>query len=262
MKMSLWDRILVILTALIDIAMVVLTGLRMIGLDLAGEFMQGVQATSSYGKYLVFAFLALVVVLNVMVIVFMFRRQNMKRAERNFVVVDAGEKGRIRIAMDALEGMVRHASDNMQSAHNIEIHLQNQEDAIAIGLNMDLEMGVHVPTATMNLQRDIREYVETNCGIAVRTVSIDVHKLIEQTKKAAEPEMPTEPTMPMQTYEQPVAEAEPFQTAQPVEEEPMQAEQFTAEAEEEPEQAEQSAEESVESDEAMTDTETPQTEQD
>ena len=40
---------------------------------------------------------------------------------------------------------------------------------------MTISSGAHIPTVTANIQRAIRSYIELNCGVAVRAVSVSVH---------------------------------------------------------------------------------------
>ena len=42
---------------------------------------------------------------------------------------------------------------------------------------MTIAAGAHVPTVTMNIQRAIRSYIELNCCVAVREVSVSVNAL-------------------------------------------------------------------------------------
>ena len=49
--------------------------------------------------------------------------------------------------------------------------------AISIHTNVTIAAGAHVPTVTMNIQRAIRSYIELNCGVAVREVSVSVNAL-------------------------------------------------------------------------------------
>lgn len=119
------------------------------------------------------AVLAIYVVLSVVQVCFIFQRG--KRAARGFITVDSSETGRVRISVPAIEQMVRQAVINIDGISEMKISIQSADDAIAIDIVATLVNGCHVPTVTMNMQQAIRKFVELNCGVAVRTVSISIN---------------------------------------------------------------------------------------
>jgi hypothetical protein len=64
---------------------------------------------------------------------------------------------------------------NIDGITEMKIGIESREDAIAIRVNATIVNGSHVPTITMNMQRAIRQFVEMNCGVAVREVSISIN---------------------------------------------------------------------------------------
>ncbi len=203
MRMSVLDRILVALSTLIGMALAACVAVRAFGVDLIGKAIDGLVSASEYGKYIVAGVAAVLVLLGILVLVFMFRRAA-KRVDRSFVVIDSSDKGRVRIAMSAIEEMVRQAVHSMQGASNLKIGVHNEEDAVSIGVETSVAAGEHIPTVTLNMQRSIREYVETNCGIAVRGVSVTINSV--------EGDMPEA----MRAHESAPAQREPETWIQPV----------------------------------------------
>lgn len=118
----------------------------------------------------IYAFLAAMVLL----VVFGGRG---KRSERGFIVVDSSEAGRTRIAVGAVDQMIRQAVRSVDGITDMKASIVNNQDAIAISCNVGIMSGVHVPTVTMNIQRAIRSYIELNCGVAVSAVSVSVHSM-------------------------------------------------------------------------------------
>lgn len=98
-----------------------------------------------------------------------------RRSERGFITVESGDNGRVRISIMAIEQMVRRSVHTIDGISEMKIDIENLGDAIAIGVNAVIINGSHVPTITMNMQRSIRQFVEMNCGVAVRTVSISIN---------------------------------------------------------------------------------------
>ena len=124
------------------------------------------------------ALLAVYTVLTVAQACIIFHRN--RRADRGFITVDASDTGRVRIAISAIEQMVRQSVGSIDGLTDMKIGIENQDDAIGIKVNASIVNGSHVPTITMNMQRAIRQFVETNCGVAVRTVSIYIKSVTDQ----------------------------------------------------------------------------------
>ena len=121
------------------------------------------------------AFLAIYLILVVCQLCLIFRRR--RREDRGFITVDSSETGRVRIAISAIEQMVRQSVHSIDGIAEMKIFIDNVDDAIAIGVTASIVNGSHVPTITMNMQRAIRQFVEMNCGVAVRTVSISINSV-------------------------------------------------------------------------------------
>ena len=98
-----------------------------------------------------------------------------KRNDRGFITMDSNDSGHVRIAISAIEEMVRQAVTSIEGIAEMKISIDNLDDAIAINLNCRILNGYHVPTITVNMQRSIRQFVEMNCGVAVRTVTININ---------------------------------------------------------------------------------------
>ena len=118
------------------------------------------------------ALAALYLVVAIAQLVLIFKRR--KRADRGFIVVDSSDSGRVRLAISAIEQMVRQSVTNIDGISDMKIAIDNQDDAIQIGVLASIVSGSHVPTITMNMQHAIRQFVEMNCGVAVRAVSVTI----------------------------------------------------------------------------------------
>lgn len=116
------------------------------------------------------------VLLTVFSVAFIFSRDK-KKGERGFITVDSSEAGRTRIAIGAVEQMIRQAVRCVDGIADMKASIINNEDTISINTSVAIVSGAHVPTVTMNIQRAIRSYIELNCGVGVREVSVSVHSL-------------------------------------------------------------------------------------
>lgn len=187
------------------------------------------------------AILALYALLCIVQIAMICKRSKKNRADRGFITVDSSDTSRVRIAISAIEQMVRQSVHSIDGITDMKISIENSDDAIAINIVASILNGSHVPTITMNMQQAIRKFVELNCGVAVRAVSVNINSVTspedntrkKRREKNAAPvvEQPAVPFAPVASA--PVAEPV---NAVPVVEEPVvsetavAAEEFEAEA--------------------------------
>ena len=183
------------------------------------------------------ALLAIYVILAIAALCVILKRR--KRSDRGFIIVDSSETGRVRISVPAVEMMVRESVDNVEGITDMKIRIDNLEDAIGINVKASIVNGSHVPTVTMNMQHAIRQYVETNCGVAVRNVSISINNVIDgadapKAKKRGRREsnaMPVAPVTPVEKKAEPEPIAAPAiepTFTEPVKSEPVETYGATA----------------------------------
>lgn len=119
------------------------------------------------GIYVVFAVLSVALIFS----------GKKKRIDRAFITVDSSEAGRTRIAISAVDQMIRQAVRSVDGIVDMKSSILNCEDAVSINTSVTIVSGAHVPTVTMNMQRAVRSYIELNCGVAVREVSVSVNAM-------------------------------------------------------------------------------------
>lgn len=122
------------------------------------------------------AALAVYVILAVLSALILFSGSGKKR-QRGMITVDSSEAGKTRIAVGAVEQMIRQAVRGVDGITEMKSGIINHEDSISINTHVSVANGAHVPTVTMNIQRAIRSYIELNCGVAVREVGVNVHSV-------------------------------------------------------------------------------------
>lgn len=189
------------------------------------------------------ALLVIYALLAVLSVAFIFARDK-KRGDRGFITVDSSEAGRTRIAISAVEQMIRQAVRCVDGIADMKANIINNEDTISINTSVAIVSGAHVPTVTMNIQRAIRSYIELNCGVGVREVSVSVHSLesTDENGKSSRRKGGTG-NIPVSPVYQPVDA--PKQEAAPVEEkivEPIVSEEAVSAEEVEEVPAEQASE--------------------
>ena len=102
-----------------------------------------------------------------------------RKAERGFIAVDTSETGHARIAVSAVEQMIRQAVRGVPGIVEMKASIVDSDNSITIHADIGILNGTHVPTVTASIQRAIRGYIEQNCGIKVRGVCVSIHYLSE-----------------------------------------------------------------------------------
>lgn len=222
MKFNFGKRVILFiywLASMIVLAMLALPGY----VRIASDYVFGM-VPEAYLEYVSIALLAIYLLLSLGVLCMVFKRNARNREDRGFITVDSADTGKVRIAISAIEHMVKQAAGTVDGIADMKIAIKNADDAIAIHVNVNMVSGAHVPTLTMNMQRAIRQYVEMNCGVAVQSVSINIQSVInpgEGGKKGKRSEVKNA-IQPVQEdcakIETPAVVAEELPVAMPVEE--------------------------------------------
>lgn len=214
MKNGFWDRVLIVLYVLLTVALVALLGLQVFGIDLITSFYENLeaQAPGLVWKLIVSGIGAIIALLGVFVLVAIMPP---KRARRSFIVLTNDENGQVKIALPALREMAAQAVGDAAGLKDMSVDISEAGDAISIQISLDILSGAHVPTLTMNMQRAVRSYIEMNCGVAVKNVSVVISSVLPAPARAPaivshdEPAVVhTEPMFAPATAE-PIPEAEP-----------------------------------------------------
>lgn len=179
MKLGVGRRILMFLHWLVSLIIIAAFAAYLIAPEFVTRLYEGAEASigETGMKAAGIVLLAIYVALAVFQAILIFRRK--KRVERGFIDVNSGDGGQVRIAVSAVEQLVRQSVHNIDGIADMKIDITSDDDAINIVVNAVIVSGSHVPTITMNMQRSIRQFVELNCGVAVGTVSISINSVSE-----------------------------------------------------------------------------------
>ncbi len=186
MKTSFWDRMLMFLYVLITLAFGLCMALRPFGVDLFGGLFSALEgAAGSFIAALIGLGLAAIVALLSAYMLMMIFRKGKRHAAASFITVNSGDGGQVRIALSALAQMARRAVGRVEGVHEMKINVSGSDDAIEVAVELVMEAGAHVPSVTTNMQRAIRNRIESNCGVAVRDVEVTVTSLAAEDEPQA-----------------------------------------------------------------------------
>lgn len=229
MKLNVGKRILMFFHWLFSLLICAAFVVYLIAPELIMPYYDSVKGALGDTKVMILgiAILAVYAILAIAQIILIFKRK--KRGERGFITVDSSDTGRVRIAISAIEQMVRQAVYDIDGLNDMKIAIENEDDAIGIKVRATIQNGSHVPTITMNMQRAIRQFVETNCGVAVRSVLISINAVSSEadaskhkrkdkmrTKSDKAPEKASEPVVDEISYLAPEKQSEPEPARQPL----------------------------------------------
>lgn len=236
MRASFWDRVLMFLFVLLAFALLLSVALRPLGVDLVRDLVLGLEAEiGEFGAMMIaYGLVAIMALLGVYMLMMIFRRAG--RRDRSFITVNSGDGGRVRIALSALEQMARQVIGRVEGVQDMKIRIGADDDSISVSVDLSLLSDSHVPTVTMNMQRTIRNNIEVNCGVAVRSVEITVISLagaqtaqkptraqrkgrvfreIQAAPHVEPAPQPTAAPQPVQPVPEPVYEPEPIPQPEP-----------------------------------------------
>lgn len=229
MKLNIGNKILLLLHWLCSMMICVAFSLCVIVPGLQGNLTAKAESSlGSVGARIAGAVvLALYIVLSVVVLMRLLRGR--RREEQGFITVGSDEKGRVRIAVSAVEQMVRQSVRTIDGLSDMKVDIEGADDAIAIGITAAIANGAHVPTLTANMRRAITQFVEDSCGVAVQSVTVTIdavngkpdtsRRLMGRNKPQPEPVAPVyEPRTTAPGYD---AEPEPVSMDDAPVEEPV-----------------------------------------
>lgn len=223
MKLSVGKRILMFIHWLVSLLIVAAFAIYLIVPDFIMKYYNMVETAIGirYVRIIGIALLVIYAVLAIVQVYLIFKRK--KRSERGFITMDSSDTGKVRIAISAIEQMVRQSVTNIDGITDMKISIDNQDDAIVIAVRASILNGCHVPTITMNMQRAIRQFVEMNCGVAVRAVTISINAVTNGGEAPKKLKLGRDksrgeaaaPAFPEVTAPQPVANTEPQTAPEP-----------------------------------------------
>ena len=154
MKIKIWDRLILLLGALLSIAAGVVLfaeGLRI--KNAADAVLAAVLA--AFGGYL---------------IVFLRRYH----ANRQDFVIQRTDSGELRIAVKAIENQVLKCVDLHEEIQDSSIKIINGREGVVVELAVTLDNNISIPLAVASLQKQIKQYLVASSGIEVKEVRVSV----------------------------------------------------------------------------------------
>ena len=94
-----------------------------------------------------------------------------------------GELGKICITLNAIESLVQKVIRDIENVKDSKIKIKKQENGVSIVLKLTVNYDVVIPEITSELQKTIKDYIETTAGILVKDVCISIDNVSNQSKQ-------------------------------------------------------------------------------
>ena len=125
MKLSVGKRILMFIHWLVSLLIVAAFAIYLIVPDFIMKYYNMVEAAIGirYVRIIGIALLVIYAVLAIVQVYLIFKRK--KRSERGFITMDSSDSGKVRIAISAIEQMVRQSVTNIDGITDMKISIDN-----------------------------------------------------------------------------------------------------------------------------------------
>lgn len=94
-----------------------------------------------------------------------------------------GELGNICISLNAIENLILKITRDFEKVKDVKVNLRKKEDGISIKLKLVVTNDVVIPDLTAELQKTVKDYVESTTGINVEQININVDNVFNPYKQ-------------------------------------------------------------------------------
>jgi uncharacterized alkaline shock family protein YloU len=174
--MNLFDRIILILYVLCFIGISVIALLFSTTVLSLEVFRTSISVL--YGRIEV-TVVAIVIILASLRLLFSGARSN-RGAE---TIVKNDENGIITISFNAIESLVLKVARNVQNVKDVKVKVRKQDGGVSIFLNLTVTDDIIIPELTLDLQENIKSYIESTAGLTVNNIRINVNNIYNPSNK-------------------------------------------------------------------------------
>ena len=93
------------------------------------------------------------------------------------------EMGKVSISLTAVESLVLKLVRDIEKIKDVKVNIRKSENGVSILLKMVVTHDVKIPDLSSELQKNVKEYIETATGLIVNDVSIKVDNVYNPSLK-------------------------------------------------------------------------------
>lgn len=185
MKHPVFDRILMLISAVVGLcvtALCVLVFLGRLSLEKTGGWLAQISLQDFKTRALLIA-VAVVFALYALLMLAMLLPARKKRSS-NFAI-QRNENGLVRISLKALETLVQKCLNQHAELKVVTSSLFSDEETVRVDVHITLQSDISMPLAISALQKQIKKYIEACSGVMVQEVRVFVDGTTPATEETA-----------------------------------------------------------------------------
>ena len=113
-------------------------------------------------------------VIEVLSAIFLLTVPGRLRYKKNEFIVQQTENGEIRIAVRAIENLVRKCTDMHDEIEVSALRISSHRDGVSVDLKASTPNNISIPLAVESLQKQIKQYIVVSTGVSVRDVRVAI----------------------------------------------------------------------------------------
>ena len=183
MKHPVWDRILILLCALVALGCAAGVVALLVG-KISFDMVTGWIAAVDMSKFVVKAAMVGIAALFVLLFLLLFAMilPSRKKRSSNYAI-QRNENGMVRISLKALETLVNKCLNQHAELKVVTSSLYSDEESIRVDVHISLQSDISMPLAISALQKQIKKYLEACSGVMVQEVRVFVDSTIPADEK-------------------------------------------------------------------------------
>ena len=183
MKHPVWDRILILLCALVALGCAAGVVALLVG-KISFDMITGWLASVDMSRFVVKAAMAGIAALFVLLFLLLFAMilPSKKKRSSNYAI-QRNENGMVRISLKALETLVNKCLNQHAELKVVTSSLFSDEESIRVDVHISLQSDISMPLAISALQKQIKKYLEACSGVMVQEVRVFVDSTIPADEK-------------------------------------------------------------------------------
>nr|PZN03127.1 MAG: alkaline shock response membrane anchor protein AmaP [Bacillota bacterium] len=101
-------------------------------------------------------------------------------------IINSGEMGNVSISFSALENLVLKAANGVERLKDVKVQLKLRDNSLSINLKVTVASDTNIPELSAELQKVVKDYVESMAGISVQEVAVKVENIaVDQKLKSS-----------------------------------------------------------------------------
>lgn len=178
-RLKLFDKIMLIILLIVNIAGAVCLGLLAIGVMSATSIFDEMSTLLSSNMFRVLTVILAVFVIFICIRILFVRKRVAGASQDNHIdakqgiVVRKGEYGTTHMTIDAIQYLVDKNVRANDAIRDLESHIViTPEENIEIQLKVNVMADRNIPDTTTELQKSLKEYMEATTGITIQNVEV------------------------------------------------------------------------------------------